>query len=290
MIQCKYLNYMVLTVTLATANYDTSAHVGTSIRIQEQNQRIEAHPDDANLYLIRGELYRENRNWPLAWNDYTRAQMMLPKGSEQQFQVLFYMGRMQLQSGNPKSAHTLLSKVLAYNPNHSQARLNQARTLFALGEKRKAVGQMDQFISLTGQGAPDYYLERAKMTTAIGPEYNKRAIKGLNEAIDRLGPLVSLIQYAVEVHTNSGQYQLALEKIHQLPTNLQELPAWQARYGDILRQEGKQEEAVAAYRKATATINKMPERRRSTRAMQSLYQYLCKQLNDCSPTLISDRL
>ena len=112
------------------------------------------------------------------------------------------------------------------------------------------------------------------MQATVGPDYVDEALAGLDEGIARLGPLVTLIQYAVSMEVARGQYDAALARIEALPVGVQSGPAWLARRGDILVEAGRLNEARVTYIVAKQAILDLPPARRQSRAMAALEVHL----------------
>ena len=258
----------------------STAHVGVDSSIERYNALIREQPGQSELYLKRGELHRESQHWELAWADYQQAQR-LSASPEQQLEILFCMGRMQLQAGRPEKASPLLEQVLEQNPDYIRARLNLARSYLALNRPGQAVEQMDRYIVLLKRPSPDFYLERAQMTQALGPDGYARLVQGLDDGINALGPIVTLMGKLIEVHLEQGNTEMALTRFEQLSPLLKSLPTWQAKKGDIHSQAGDQRTAQKSYEQALQTLRQLPAGRQSTRAMQDLERYLCAQLKNC---------
>ena len=256
------------------------AHVGVDTRIHNYDEQIQSNPDSALLYLKRGEAHRENQHWKLAWSDYETA-LAYADDPDIRLEVFFCMGRMKLQQDQPRQALDLLHRVIDQNPDYKMARLNIARAYLALHNPAMAVDEMDVFVASIAKPAPDYFLERARMAVTIEPSGNVRALDGLTEGIERLGPLVSLVQMAVELSIEMDNPRSAQALVERLPSAVQSLPKWQARLGDIHRQAGQQEAAEAAYRQAMQKIDELPASRQATRAMRSLKEELCVKLEPC---------
>ena len=257
------------------------AHVGVDSSIERYNALINDQPDQSELYLKRGELHRENRHWQLAWADYQQAQRLAATPGQQQ-EILFCMGRMQLQAGRPEQASPLLEQVLQQNPDYIRARLNLARTYLALNRPGQAVEQMDRYIVLLKRPSPDFYLERAQMAQALGPDGYAQLVQGLDDGVNALGPIVTLLGKLIEVHLEQGDTEKALTRFEQLSPLLKSLPTWQAKKGDIHRAAGDQRAAERSYEQALQALRQLPAGRRSTRAMQDLESDLCARLKNCS--------
>lgn len=258
----------------------SAAHEAVDSSIGRYDALIKEQPNQSVLYLKRGELHRENKHWQLAWADYQQAQR-LPASREQQHEILFCMGRMQLQSGHPDQALPLLQQVLEANPGYIRVRLNLARAYLALNQPEQAVRQMDIYISLLKRPSPDVYLERARMAQTLGPESYQQVVRGLEEGVNALGPIVTLLAELIDVHLQHGNTDTALAGFEQLPPVIKSLPKWQAKKGDIYMQAGNLEAALRTYEKALEIISELPARRQSTPAMRDLEKYLCTRLNNC---------
>ena len=196
-------------------------------------------------------------------------------------EILFCMGRMRLQSGHPEQAVPLLEKVLDQDPGYIRARLNRARAYFASGKPTQAVDHMDRYISLLKRPSPDFYLERAQMVQALGPDSYERVVQGLDDGISTLGPIVTLLGKLIEVHLQHGDTERALARLEQLPPLIKSLPKWQAKKADIHTQAGNRQAACGTYQEALQSILGLPARRQSTPAMRDLKKYLGAQLNSC---------
>jgi tetratricopeptide (TPR) repeat protein len=256
------------------------AHVGTDERLRRLGEQLANSPGDASLYIQRGEVHRDNRHWQLSWQDYQSA-LSKAEGADLRLEVLFCMGRMKLQSGQPDEALVLLRQVTGKNPEFKLAHLNIARTYMALGNPELAVVEMDRFLGLLEAPVPDYYLERARMAMGAGPAGIELAIAGLEGAIEQLGPLVVLVQALSDAYRQNKNWQQALEIIAELPPELRQLPVWLARVGDIYHGSHNPVAARQAYEDALAAIAALPASRQATRAIHDLKTELCQKVDSC---------
>jgi tetratricopeptide (TPR) repeat protein len=238
------------------------AHADIVERISALDRQIEQTPHDNDLYFKRGELHRLHRDWPAARADYDRAAALDPDDTT----VHFYRGRMWLEAGDPAHARLLLDRFLAERPDHADALLIRSRALAEIGEWQAAAQDLTHAIDLLDPPTPEVYLDRARALVAAGPEHIDPALRGLDAGIARLGPLVSLIQYAIEVERAHGRPQAALERFDLLPDQVRRQPKWLAIRGDILRSLGDVQQAQATYWAGLATIAAYPPARRNARA------------------------
>lgn len=241
------------------------AHAAIDVRMADVDRRIAAEPQNGGLYLKRAELHRLHEDWAAALADYQRAEKLAPD-----LEVGFYRGRMWLDAGRLDLAQSALDQFLRIKPNHARALRVRAQVLAQRGEHLAAADDLDKAITRFDTPMPDLYLERAQLLAAAGSPYVDRALRGLDEGIARFGPVVTLIQLAVDLESKQGQYDAALTYIDMLPSRVKDLPLWVARRGDVLLAAGRPEDAKDAYAAALAAIERLPNQRRSARAMAAL--------------------
>ena len=88
-------------VTLALSS-PCWAHQQIGLKLDQLNFEITEHPNDADLYVQRGELYRLNREWALAEVDFRRAVDLTPDNPDLQF----HLGRLWFEAGRPEPARS----------------------------------------------------------------------------------------------------------------------------------------------------------------------------------------
>ncbi|NKB49625.1 MAG: tetratricopeptide repeat protein [Alphaproteobacteria bacterium] len=242
------------------------AHADIIERITALDDQILATPQDPALYLKRGELHRLHRDWPAALNDYKQAERLTPDDPA----IHYYRGRMRLEADEPALARPLLDQFLAARPNHADALLIRSRALSRLGAWLAAADDLSRAIALLDPPTPEVYLERARALVAAGPENVDRAVVGLDAGIERLGPLVTLIGYGIDVERTHGRHAQALARLDTLPVQISQQPAWLATRGDILRDLGELRQAKATYRSGLDKIETYPMARRNSRATVEL--------------------
>jgi tetratricopeptide (TPR) repeat protein len=242
------------------------AHQQISLKLEELNAEIIAHPGDAALYVQRGELYRLDREWTLAEIDFRKAVNLTPDDPDLQF----HFGRLWFEAGRFEGARSALDAFVAARPDHIEGRVIRGRALGALGERLAAVADYDYVIAVLDPPEPEHYLQRARWLVAVGGTHIDDALRGIDEAISRLGPLVTLIEFAIDVEAGRGRYDAALAQFAILPAGLAGHPNWLARRGDILRAAGRDREASATYASALAAIEGLSAKRRTAKAIVTL--------------------
>jgi len=244
------------------------AHLGVDEQIATLDKLLEARPEDAALYLRRGELHRIHRNWDAAEKDYLQARKLNPDLTA----VELGLGRMKLEAGDPLQAVEHLDRYLEIRPGDPRARVVRGRALAKLGRDLAAAEEFSAALAHAGDGLsqPEIYLERARALAAAGPEQLDRALQGLDEGLQKLGEPVTLQLYAVELELGAGRFDSALRRLVRLAAGSVRKEPWLMRKGAVLEAAGRTDEAGAVYRQALDEIDSLPASRRASRAVQHM--------------------
>ena len=246
---------------LATAGAPlASAHDGLHEQIARVTARIRREPENASLYLKRGELYRLHRNWLRAAADYDRAARARPRLAV----IDFARGRMLFEAGRPREAKIALDRFLRAEPGNAEALTTRGRVLVRLG--RHAAGAQDFTRALSLVPEPELFIERAAALAAAGEPHAAEALGGLDEGIARYGPLVTLQLPAIELELRGKRYDAALARLETVAGQSTRQESWFARRGDILLRAGRVRAAREAFAAALAALESLPAAHRRTRA------------------------
>lgn len=194
--------------------------------------------------LASAKAYLEKNDHAAATIQLKNALAKAPDSAE----VRFLLGRTLLESGDPAAAELELRK--AYDLKHPADQVSPvlARALLAQGQAKKVVDEFAK-VSLTAPEA------RADLKTTLGQAYaaqgNADAAKAaLDEAIASKGDfapaLLSLARLKASTQDLPGAKAIIDGIIAKTPQNAE---AWSFR-ADLLRAEGKNDEAIVAYLKA----------------------------------------
>jgi tetratricopeptide (TPR) repeat protein len=251
-------------------------HAELLLQIEEATKEIEKNPNIADLYLKRGELHRTHADWDQAFADYERALSLSPGLPT----IDLLRGRLFLEAGWPLSARAFLDRSISRNPTYVDAWVLRARALTKLEERLAAADDYDRALSIYPEPGPDLFIERAQVLAAEGPEHYSRALQGLDQGIAKMGPLVTLQLYAVDVELKQKNFDAALSRIDKVAARSPRKETWLARRGEILVQAGRPLEAAQAYKAALAAMQTLPPARRNVPAMLELDRRLKEELKN----------
>jgi predicted Zn-dependent protease len=243
-----------------------AAHGDLHEQIRAVTEQIAKDPKNSELYLKRGELHRAHQEWDEAQADYDHALALNPGLTV----IDFTRGRMFLEANWPRSAKVCLDRFLRKHTNHVEGFTARARTLVKLEKPLDAARDFTTAIGFAPTGRPELYIERAQALASAGDKHYAEALRGLDEGIERLGPLVTIQLHAIDLELRRKQFDAALGRLEKIAVQSPRKETWLARRGEILQQAGRPDEARAAYEEALKALNTLPSARRNVPAMAEL--------------------
>jgi tetratricopeptide (TPR) repeat protein len=252
------------------------AHLGVHEQIEALDRQIEADPANAELHLRRGDLHRIHGDWPASEKDFATARRLQPDLAD----VDLCEGQMRLEAGDPARAVQCLDRFLGGDPGHVKGLVLRAQALAAQAKYCEAAADYDAAIAQfhgDRKPRPEMYLERARAQAALGAEYLYNAVCGLDDGIARLGPVVSLELFAVELEVKRGDFEAALARVRAAASAAQNKATWLVREAEILEAWGRLAEARQAYVTALGTLKKQGARQ--TPASRQLEERLEKAID-----------
>jgi len=240
------------------------AHGELLIRIATVTGQIQAATNQsAQLYLQRGELYREDKNWDAAASDYSRAAALDPNLAA----VDLCRAMMLSDGGDLGAARKLFDKVLARDPKDGKALVERARLFIKLGQPKLAVVDYEHGLAVL-EPEPDYFLEWAR--TLEADARIAEALDSLDQGIKKFGPVSTLQMYAVDLELRRGNRDAAIARLDAIIQGAPRKENWLARRGDILLEAGRQAEARKSYAGALVAVKLLPLRLQHNPPMMNL--------------------
>lgn len=235
------------------------------LRISAATRRIQAATNNlAQLYLERGELYREDQNWDAAEADYAKAEQLDPK----LVGVDFCRARVLDDAGRLPESRAIYDKYLSRYPTDGEAFIGRARVLVKLNQRKAAIPDYRRGLELSRDPQPEYFLELAQNLIAEGQE--SEALQSLDDGIKKLGPIPSLQTFALDIEVQRKNYDAAVTRLETVMKPASRKESWLARRGDILLLAGKLAEARKSFEAAVAAIQILPWRIQQGPAMLEL--------------------
>jgi predicted Zn-dependent protease len=235
-------------------------------QIDALTRQIAEHPDNATLLLKRADLHRIHGEPAEALKDLDRASKIDPTLRT----VDLVRGKVLLDSNQPALAQVALDRFLAQVTNHVDGLVTRARVRIKLGENAKAIDDFSKAISNSPRPDPQLYLDRASLFRSMNPPRLDEAVRGLNEGIEKLGPLVTLELPAIELEVLQNKYDAALQRLDRLAASASRKETWLVRRAEILTKAGRFGEARETFAAALKAIQTLPDELRNKPATRDL--------------------
>jgi len=247
-----------------------AAHDDLAEQVVAVTRKISRDPRNAELYLYRAELYRADGHWQKAEADYKTAKTF----SSKMISADLGLGLLYLITGRYQESKTSLDVFITRQPENFQALAARGQAQSKLGQGKAAI--QDYTSALRIRPDPEVYIERAHLQTAHDGLHE--ALAGLDEGIQRMGSVVTIELYAIELEMKLRHFDEALIRVDRISKQSERQETWLAQRGDILRQAGRPEEARKAYREALLAIESLSPGKRGTRYTRDLEDRIKKAL------------
>ncbi|MSO19093.1 MAG: hypothetical protein EXQ56_01295 [Acidobacteria bacterium] len=262
------------------------AHGDPGGQIEAVTAELAAHPGNAQLHLKRGELHRNAEFFLFANDDFDRVEKIDPSIT------LVHLARARNYLGWRKPAPGLesIERYLVTEPPDAlaaEAHEVHGKLLAALHRSLEAAAAFTLAIERSSSPSPDLFMERFGAYQSAGSAHLDAALRSLDQGIARLGPIVSLMQPALEMELLLHRFDAALARVNQIAATMPRPETWVARRGEILMQAGRATEAQAAFQQSLVKIELLPARHRATPATQQLEKEVRSKLNALEESTIA---
>jgi len=245
------------------------AHGEIHLRILELTRQIEAATNDlACLYLERGELERGHGLWEEASADYDRAAQLDPSlpGVDR------CRAKLLADRGQLEAARAMFERALQRSPNDGESFVGRARVLAKLGQSQSAIADYWRGLERLPEPQPEYVVELAQALSGEGQV--AEALRALDAGINKLGPILPLQGYAVDLELGRKNHDAALARLETILARALRKESWFARRGDIQLEIGRAAEARKSYEAALAAVSRLPGRLQQSPGMVKLQAHV----------------
>ena len=250
-------------------------HGDTHERIEALSDSLKQNPDHVASLLERADLYRRHRDFDEALADLRRVRLLSPTSNA----VRYLTGLTLLEQGELKEAEVELKAFVSRSPISPRGYLALARVFTQQERHLSAAQAYELVVENQTTPTPDHYLARAHAYRAAGKPYLTRALEGLEEGIESMGPLITFQRLAVEIAVDQGNYQDAIDRVDKVLQTIGRKETWLVRKANILSLSGRKEEAEHQFLLAIRAIELLPYRTRTSPAMRTLRATINENLN-----------
>ena len=250
-------------------------HGDTHEQVAMLDGLLEENPDHVASLLERADLYRRHRDFEAALVDLNRVRLLSPTSNT----VYLLTGLTLLEQGKFKEAESALQTFLGRSSDSVRGHVALAKVLTQQERYLSAAQAYELAIENQATPSPDHYLLRAHAYIAAGEPYLSRALEGLEEGVELLGPLITFQRLAIEIEIDQGKHQDAIERVNMILVDADRKESWLVKKASILYSIGRLEEAIRQFRLAERTIESLPRRLRTTPAIRALQKTINENLN-----------
>lgn len=238
-------------------------HEGKHEQIDAATSAIEKSPSNVHLRLARAEVYLQHKELQACTDDLDFALTMAQQsGTMVWLRARLDFAQQHFDASLQYTDQFLSTKLDAQSRN--SALVLRAQCLTALSKNELAVAAWTLAIQENPRALPDWYLERAALQSPAD------AIQGLDQGIQRLGFVVSLLLRAGEYEEQLGRIDAALARIQKLADQSPRKETWLKLQGELLLRADQNERAIKRFTQARDSWLQLSEKRRRTPSMERL--------------------
>jgi len=233
-------------------------------RIVELSRRIKTQPGAAHLYLRRAECYRQVRRFAAALRDLRQAERLRPDFDDVQLSCANVFLDQRLYTAGLAA----VGRYLERHPRAGAALYLRARLQLGRGEERAAAADYARAVPMLERATAEHYLAWARLLAARSDR--RGALRVLDAGLERLGFLIALHDFALDLEEASGLYPAALARVDRILRVVRRRETWLFRHAVLLERMGEVGRARDSYLKCEQTMARLPRRCREVPATARL--------------------
>lgn len=199
------------------------AHSDIELQIEALTRQLELEPDNAELLLKRGDLYRRHVDYEEAALDFAAARRADPDVPLADF----HEGRLALETGAFSEALTLLGRHLEAQPEHAAAWVLHGRAELRAGAFGRAAADFSRAVDLSEKPSPELF--RLQILALVADGARDRALAAVDAALEQSPGEVNLIGLGTDISLAEGDGAAAERYLRHLPPALLRIDTWARR-------------------------------------------------------------
>jgi len=250
-------------------------------QIHDVSTKLHHDMHNAALYLKRGQLYLKDETPNEAIRDFRKA---LDLDSELMV-AHYHLAQALLTIGESDTAERHARLFIASLGQMTYGGLSRGYGLLGrIYQERNdpinAAEAYEKSLQNNMQPRPFSYLRVAEAYVQSGQQYHQQALNILDKGIDKLGPIVTLQEAAIELELLFEHYDAALTRVRTLRTQGLHEANIHFKQASIMSKAQRLEEAQAHYKMALTEIDRLPTNKQSSRAMLKLRLSIEEELSE----------
>jgi tetratricopeptide (TPR) repeat protein len=227
------------------------AQSGRDPEIQELTDQLAQDPDNVELLILRGQVYRSNGKLLESLQDMDRAWLLKRDNREVALEralTLSVLHRYQ-------EAEAALDDFLQNDSDPKRVMALAERAHIRANTGRIALAIADFTAAIHLQPTIELYLIRGQLQESLGKLNEAEA--GYHEGLARLGDAILLKKSLIRVHIGQQHYDEALALIDEEVARAPVKTRWYLERAELLARMGKPEATRLAYERALSEVNRV---------------------------------
>ena len=220
-----------------------SAHSDLVLQIDALSKQVSETPQDTELLIRRGDLYRRHGDWAAAENDFQSVRELTPDHP----MIDWYEGRLLMEAGRSAEAEAMLTRFLEVRNDHAGAYRARAIARQDLNQDLLAAADYQAAIDNSEQPTPSLYRSLVMSLVAIGIDQIEVALIAVDDGLNRFPREVSLLGLGVDLSLAQADAQQASKYMSEIPPLLGNLLQWQFRKAVLICIQGDKETAANSF-------------------------------------------
>lgn len=242
------------------------AHGDVHVLIDLVSKEIEKTPNNPDLFLKRGQLYTEDRDFKNARKDYLHARNLQPD----LYLSDLLLAELYAEHQKADSALIWVNLFLKKHPNDGNALITRAGIYTLLSSPTLAQQDIEQAFQKLKNPSTKHYTFIAKTIIKADSTQIDEALKWLHLGQQRIGFDIVLLETEIKLATKAGRYQHAIGVTNDVMQRFPRKEKWLYQKGQILEKACQNKAALKEYEATLSAINQLPLRFRKTSKMIEL--------------------
>lgn len=228
--------------------------------------QIQQDSSNGELYLKRGELYRQHTDWSQAQTDFWHALSLDEDLVDAHLGLARTYAELQMSDSGLDHVNAFLSHYTYHPPKAIRVR---AHLLIQAERYEEALLDLEVVVA-SRILKPEDIVALAQTQLQIHPTSYNEALATIDHGLTRVDGAISLYEAGLSIATEGGAYERALYYVDEVLSVVPDNPHWLAKRGHVCAQAGNHTEATSAFEHALRSISQLPQQTKATLAIRQL--------------------
>ena len=259
-------------------NTSLAAHGDLDLQIERISKRIEKEPDNALLYVKRGQLYANHNESKKSKKDYLHARIL----DEDLLITDLLLAQLLVDNNEAKAALSHVNIFLKNHSNHSIALITRAKIYQQMRQSDLCQKDLENALTHISDPNPSHFISISEAVLLTDESNISEALSWLKKGEEKFGFDIVLKSKEVDLFVQGKQYENALLTIDKIMEHFQRKEKWLFKKATIYEDAKEIDLAKTHYVATLEAINKLPKRIQMTSKVIELEMHSLKRINELS--------